>query len=353
MMFHFIIKRLWYGFSVLFGVIVVVFLLFHALPGDPVAMMAGQRSDVATRESIARELGLDQPLHKQFLLYLNDLSPVSINEISSKNEKKYEYRVLVRVGRDQAVVLKKPYLRRSFQTNKRVDEIIWKNAASTFWLALAAMIFATTFGILFGILAALKQNTFWDHFLILMSVLGISVPSFVAAVIIAMVFGFYLSDYTGLNLTGQLWVNDPVHGRELHLENLILPAITLGLRPMAIITQLTRSSMLEVLSSDYIRTAYAKGLRRRKVIFKHALKNALNPVITAVSGWLASLMAGAFFIEYIFDWKGLGYITIKAVQSLDFPVVMGMTLFIAMIFVIINIFVDVLYAAIDPRVRLN
>lgn len=352
-MFRYIIKRLWYGFLVLFGVVVVVFLLFHALPGDPVAMMAGQRSDVATRESIASELGLNQPLYKQFLLYINDLSPLSVNELSSKSKKKYEYIILIRLGSDQALVLKKPYLRRSFQTNKRVDEIIWKNAASTFWLALAAMIFATTFGILFGILASLKQNTFWDHFLIIMSVLGISVPSFVAAVIIAMIFGFYLSDYTGLNLTGQLWVNDPVLGRELHLENLILPAITLGLRPMAIITQLMRSSMLEVLSSDYIRTAYAKGLRRRKVIFKHALKNALNPVITAVSGWLASLMAGAFFIEYIFDWKGLGYITIKAVQSLDFPVVMGMTLFIAMVFVIINIFVDVLYAVIDPRVRLN
>lgn len=352
-MLGFIIKRLWYGFLVLFGVIVVVFFLFHALPGDPVAMMAGQRSDVATRESIARELGLDQPLHKQFIMYISDLSPLTILENSSKNQKKYKYKVLFTFGENRAIVLKRPYMRRSFQTNKRVDEIIWKNAASTFWLALSAMIFATILGVLSGVFAALKQNTFWDHFLIITSVLGISVPSFVAAVLMAMIFGYYLSDYTGLNLTGQLWVNDPVNGRELHLENLILPAITLGLRPMAIITQLTRSSMLEVLSSDYIRTAYAKGLRRRTVVFKHALKNALNPVITAVSGWLASLMAGAFFIEYIFDWKGLGYITIKAVQSLDFPVVMGMTIFIAMVFVIINIFVDVLYAAIDPRVRLN
>ncbi len=352
-MIRFIIKRLWYGFLVLFGVIVVVFFLFHALPGDPVSMMAGQRSDVATREAIARELGLDQPLYKQFLLYINDLSPISIVENNAQNKKKYEYKVITAIGKKQAIVLKRPYLRRSFQTNKRVDEIIWKNAAATFWLALSAIILATTFGVLFGVFAALKQNTFWDHFLILTSVLGISVPSFVAAVIMAMVFGYYLSGYTGLNLTGQLWVNDPVYGRQLHLENLILPAVTLGLRPMAIITQLTRSSMLDVLSSDYIRTAYAKGLRNRKVIFKHALKNAMNPVVTAVSGWLASLMAGAFFIEYIFDWKGLGYITIKAVQSLDFPVVMGMTIFIAMVFVIINIFVDVLYAAIDPRVRLN
>ena len=244
-------------------------------------------------------------------------------------------------------------MRRSFQTNRRVDEIIWENVGGTFWLALAAMLIATTFGILFGIFAALKQNTFWDHFFITTSVIGISVPSFVAAIIIAMVFGFYLSDYTGLNLTGQLWVNDPMHGRELHLENLILPAITLGIQPLAIITQLTRSSILEVFSQDYIRTAFAKGLRFRMIILKHTLKNALNPVITAVSGWLASLMAGAFFVEYIFDWKGLGYVTIKAVQSLDFPVVMGSTLFIAGIFIIVNITVDVLYAAIDPRVRLQ
>ncbi|MCL4168590.1 UNVERIFIED_CONTAM: hypothetical protein GTU68_057805, partial [Idotea baltica] len=187
--------------------------------------------------------------------------------------------------------------------------------------------------------AALNQNTFLDHALISVSVLGISIPSFVSAILMAMVFGYYLSDYTGLNLTGQLW--------------LILPAITLGIRPLAIIVQLTRSAMLEVFSQDYIRTAYAKGLNKYQVVIKHALKNGMNPVITAVSGWLASLMAGAFFVEYIFDWKGLGFITIKAVQSLDFPVVMGVTLFVAAVFVLINIFVDLMYAVIDPRIRLS
>jgi peptide/nickel transport system permease protein len=221
------------------------------------------------------------------------------------------------------------------------------------WLALAAMVFASIVGILLGIIAALNQNKFIDHFFISISVFGISIPSFVSAIIIAMIFGYYLSDITGLNLTGQLWVNHPIRGRELQLQNLILPALTLGIRPLAIIVQLTRSSMLEVLSMDYIRTAYAKGLTKYQVVFKHALKNALNPVITAVSGWLASLMAGAFFVEYIFDWKGLGYTTIKAVQSLDFPVVMGITLLVATIFVVINIFVDLLYAAVDPRIRLS
>ena len=337
---------------VLFGVVVVVFLLFHALPGDPVAMIAGQRSDISTRQSISSELGFDRPLHKQFLHYLNDLSVVSLHTDTPQNRAKYDYYRMSNVG-DLVVVLKQPYLRRSFQTNKKVSEIISDNFDDTLWLALSAMAIASILGITFGVIAALHQNTFVDHLLISISVVGISVPSFVAAIVIAMVFGFYLSDFTGLNLTGQLWVNHPIRGRELQLQNLILPAITLGIRPLAVIVQLTRSSMLEVMSYDYIRTAYAKGLSKYAVIFKHALKNGMNPVITAVSGWLASLMAGAFFIEYIYDWKGLGYTTIKAVQSLDFPVVMGVTLFVAVIFVIINIIVDLLYAAIDPRIRLS
>ena len=176
-------------------------------------------------------------------------------------------------------------------------------------------------------MSALRQGTFWDNFLVTISVLGISIPSFVAAIIISMVFGYYLSDFTGLSLTGQLWTVDPFGGKELHLENLILPAITLGIRPLSIIMQLTRSSMLEVMQMDYIRTALSKGLPFYKVVYKHALRNALNPVITAVSGWLASLLTGAFFVELVFDWKGFGFVTIMAVQSLDFPVIMGGTFF--------------------------
>lgn len=352
-MIYFILKRLGYGFLVLIGVIVVVFFIFHALPGDPVAMMAGQRTDIATRESIARELGLEEPLHRQFILYINDLSPVSIHDDTPENQDKYDYTRLMSLGNQKVMVIKAPYLRRSFQTNKRVGEILMENIMNTFWLALAAMFIATVFGILFGVLASLHQHQWLDHFLISISVLGISVPTFLSAILFAIVFGYYLSDFTGLNLTGQLWETHPLYGRQLHLENIILPAITLGIRPLSIIVQLTRSAMLDVLSRDYIRTARAKGLSRVSIFLKHALKNAINPVITAVSGWLASLMAGAFFVEYIFDWKGLGFVTIKAVQSLDFPVVMGSTLLIAIIFIVMNIFVDILYAAVDPRIRLN
>lgn len=320
-MFSYIIKRILYGFLVLLGVVIIVFFLFNVLPGDPVAMMSGQRTDVATREAISKDLGLDKPLHEQLFLYMEDLSPISRHENTVANQKKYSYTNLFTTG-DKVVVLKWPYLRRSFQTNRMVSEIIIDNMEGTFWLAFSAMLFATIFGILLGVLASLKQNSLMDHSIIALSVIGISAPSFVLAALIAMVFGFYLSDYTGLNLTGQLWETD-LYGRKLMLKNLILPAFTLGLRPLSIIVQLTRSSMLEVLGQDYIRTAKAKGLGNRIIIMKHALKNALNPVITAVSGWLASLMAGAFFVEYIFDWKGLGSVTIAAVYQLDFPVVMG------------------------------
>jgi ABC-type dipeptide/oligopeptide/nickel transport system permease component len=352
-MIRFILKRFAYGFLVILGVIVIVFFLFHALPGDPAAMMAGQRTDVSTLENIREELGLDKPLMSQLGFYMNDLSPVSVYEHSASNQDKYSYSKIMGVGGDNALVIKFPYLRRSFDTNKKVSEILTENIEGTLWLALTAMLFATLLGIFLGITASLKPNTWLDHLIIGASVIGISVPSFVAATLVAMAFGYYLAEYTGLNLTGQLYEIDPFKGKTLQIKNLILPALTLGLRPLSIIVQLTRSSMLDVLSQDYIRTARAKGLVYSKVILKHALKNALNPVITAVSGWLASLLAGAFFIEYIFDWKGIGLVTLKAVETRDFPVVMGATIFIAFVFVIINIFVDILYAAIDPRVRLH
>ena len=350
-MIKFILKRTGYSFLVIFGVVLVVFFLFHALPGDPVNVLAGSHTDKRTREIIRKDLGLDKSLYYQLGKYLKDLSPLSFHENTKEEQKKYDYFELFAVG-NSVFVLKRPFLRRSFQSNRRVDEIIIESLEGTFWLALTAITFATFVGIIFGLIAALKQGTFWDHFLISVSVIGISAPSFVAAILVSWTFGYALSDYTELELTGSLWVTDPIYGKKLQIKNIILPAFTLGIRPLAIITQLTRSAMLEVLNQDYIRTAKAKGLSNFKVIVKHALKNALNPVITAVSGWLASLMAGAFFIEYIFNWKGLGFKTLKAVEMLDLPIVMGSTLVVATFFIIINILADALYAAIDPRVRL-
>jgi peptide/nickel transport system permease protein len=170
-------------------------------------------------------------------------------------------------------------------------------------------------------------------------------------IVLAYIFGFVFSNYTGLQLTGSLYDVDAFAGEQLQLKNLILPAVTLGIRPLAIITQLTRSSMLDVLDQDYIRTAYAKGLSKRAVIFKHALRNALNPVITAITGWFAELLAGAFFVEYIFGWNGIGKITVDALEKLDFPIVMGSVLITATFFIIINLLADVLYGIVDPRVK--
>ena len=349
-MIAYFLKKLGYGFLVIFGVAVVVFFIFHALPGDPTKMIAGPRSTPETIAIIKSDLGLDQSLTTQFAYYLNDLSVLSVHEDTKKNQLKYDYFKLFSIS-DNAFVIKKPYLRKSYYSDSRVDKMLFERVSATLVLALAAMIFATFFGVIFGIICALKQNSFIDHALISISVFGISTPSFVAAIFVALIFGYYLSEYTGLDMTGSLWVMDVFNGRELALKNIVLPALTLGLRPLAIITQLTRSSMIEELSRDYVRTARAKGLSQFTVVFKHTLKNAINPVVTAISNWLATLIAGAFFVEYVFSWKGLGWLTIDAVQKLDLPVVMGATLVVAVIFVFITLVVDLLYALLDPRVR--
>ena len=186
------------------------------------------------------------------------------------------------------------------------------------------------------------------------SVLGMSVPSFFSAILFAWFFGFLLADITGLSMTGSLHeVDDYGTGEFIKLKNLILPAITLGIRPLSVIVQLTRNSLLEVLKMDYMRTAIAKGLSKFVVLFKHGLRNALNPVVTAVSGWFASMLAGAVFVEYIFAWNGIGKEIVDALNNLDLPVVMGAVLFIATIFVVVNIVVDIIYGILDPRIRIT
>jgi len=331
---------------------VLVFVLFMILPTDPARLTLGQRADVASVEAIQKELGLDKPKHIQFLYYLNDLSPISFHADLETNSNKYNYTKLFNIG-ENCVVAKLPYLRKSYQNKRNVSDILLAALPNTIILATAAIILAVIFGVIFGIIASLKQFSFIDNSVLVTSILGISLPSYFSGIVLALIFGYLLADYTGLNYTGGLWVLDDYGDEQLVLKNLILPAIALGIRPIAIITMLTRSSMLEVLSQDYIRTAYAKGLSYWTVVVKHALRNALNPVVTAVSGWFAGLLAGAYFIEIIFDFKGLGYVTIKAIENVDFPVVMGSVLFAAVIFVTINILVDILSGLLYPRVSLN
>lgn len=309
----------------------------------------GQRSDAKSLANTRKELNLDKPLPTQFLLYLNDLSPLAIHQISEQD--KYHFSSLMNVNDSSVLAFKTPYLRRSYQTKKEVSTMLVDAFPGTFILAFLSIIVATILGIFLGTLAALKQNTWVDTTAIFTSVLGISAPSFFAGILIAYFFGFLLKDYTGLSIVSPMWDYNPYGERQLILKSLILPVFTLSIRPLAIIVQITRSSMLDVLNQDFIRTAYAKGLSKKMVLWKHALRNALNPVITSISGWFAELLAGSFFIEYIFGWKGIGKITVDALNKFDFPVVMGSVLFTAILFITINIFVDVLYGIVDPRIK--
>lgn len=347
---NYIFKKICYALLVLFGVVTLVFVMFQGF-GDPARLIVGQTGDRKTMDNIRHELHLDEPKWKQYLLYLNDVSPVCFHD-SAEIERKQLKGLFI--GRKTKFGIKIPYLGRSYQTKNNVSEVLFDALPGTLVLAMAAMLFACAAGILLGMLAAVKKGTWIDNTAILSSIAGISAPSFFMAILIAYFFGIVLHAYTGLNLTGSLFEIDEVTGeRYLELKNLILPAFTLGIRPLAIITQLTRSSMLDVLGQDYIRTAYAKGLDKRTVIFRHALRNALNPVITAITGWFAELLAGAFFIEYIFGWKGIGKVTVNALEKLDYPVVMGAVLLSACIFIVINILSDLLYAAVDPRVSMR
>jgi peptide/nickel transport system permease protein len=193
-----------------------------------------------------------------------------------------------------------------------------------------------------------------EKIILVVTSLGMSLPSFFAAILIAWVFAFLLADYTGLSMFGSLWsVDDFGEGEYLSLKNIILPAITLGIRPLAVITELTKSTMKEVLEQDYIRTAKAKGLSNFKIIYSHALRNTLNPIVSSISGWFASLIAGAVFVEYIFDWKGVGVVIVDSLEKYDFPVLMGALIVICVILIIINVLTDIIYALLDPRVRIK
>ncbi len=354
-MLKYITKKILYGLLVLAGVVVLVFFLFQGF-GDPSRIVMGQSGDSATQSNIRKELylindkGENISTFKQFLYYLNDVSPICFHSKEDIANKKLKG---IFIGGDNKFGLKIPYLRKSYQTKRPVWNILMQALPGTLMLAISAMFIAVLIGIPLGVMAAVKQNTWVDTSAIFSSIVGISAPSFFMGIIMVYLFGFVLSDWTGLHIAGSWFAIDDEGHRRLTMQNLILPAITLGIRPLAIITQLTRSAMLDVLDQDYIRTAYAKGLSKRQVIWKHGLKNALNPVITAITGWFAELLAGAFFVEYIFGWQGIGKVTVDALEKLDYPVVMGSVLVAATFFIVINILADILYGVVDPRVRVE
>lgn len=358
-MLKYVLRKILYGFLVLFGVVTVIFFLFNILPGDPATIMLGQRANKEQIDAIHKDLGTDKPVMEQYARYLNDLSPISVHEFKNNQSlwflspEKYSWQPLLKIGSSKTMVLKVPYLRRSYITKRPVSDIIEDTLPETAILAFTSIIIASILGIFLGIISAVKQNSWYDKFSFIFAVLGMAAPSFLMGLIIAWLFGYVLTKYTGLNPTGSLYDFDVWDGQELKLKNLILPSITLGIRPLAIVVQLMRSSLLDVMSQDYIRTAKAKGLTMYKIIIKHALKNALNPVVTAISGWFAGLMAGAIFVEKIFNWKGIGFEVFDALTRNDLPVVMGATIVFATIFVLINIIVDIIYGILDPRVRVK
>jgi len=333
-MFAYIVKKTAYGLLVMLGVVSLIFVLFNILPGDPARMMLGQNADQESIDLLHKELGLDKPLGIRYLRYLNDLSPVGID-----HEGNFGFKM--------------PELGRSYQSDRSVSSILAEAFPNTILLALVSITMAFVLGVLFGSVAAIYKDTWIEKAILLITSLGMSLPSFFAAILIAWIFAFLLADYTGLSMFGSLYgVDDFGRGEYVDLKNIILPAVTLGIRPLSVICELTKSTMKEVLQQDYIRTAKAKGLSMFKIIKNHALRNTLNPVVSSISSWFASLLAGAVFVEYIFDWKGVGVVIVDSLEKYDFPVLMGALIVICIMLVIINILTDIVYAFLDPRIKI-
>jgi peptide/nickel transport system permease protein len=349
---QYILKKTLYGIIIVISVVFSLSFIFFSFinkDGKAVYEMTGQNTDQKIVDEIKKSYHLDQPVWKQVLFYANDLSFISLysNEIKRDGIKLFS-------TSKKYWTLKLPYLGKSFQTDRSVSQTIFKAMPGTIVLALTAILFATIIGIILGIFSAKYQNSFIDRSIIFLASAGMALPSFFAAVLISWLLGYVLHFITGLPTWGSLYNVDEYTGEKyLSLRNLILPAFTLGVRPLSVIAQLTRNNLLEIQKMDFIRTAKAKGLSMNKILFKHTLINIANPLITAVSGWLGGMLAGAVFIEYIFGWQGIGKTLVDGLQKLDYPVVMGSVITITCVFVLLNIIVDVLYAVVDPRVRLK
>ena len=305
----YILKRLLLFIPTLLGITLITFILMQSLPGDPVTAMVGERASPETIARIRTELGLDRSLTYQYFMYLK------------------------RLGSGQ--------LGQSLYTNRQVTDDLLQKFPNTARLALTAMLFASVIGIGTGVFAASKRGTNWDRFVTLLSVGGISIPVFWLGLSLMLLFAFYLR-----------WLPPSGMGNG-SLIHIILPAVTLGTFSLSYIVRVTRSSMLETLSQPYVAAARAKGLSESSVVFKHALKNALIPVVTLIGLDLGSYLNGAVLTETIFGWDGLGRYALDGILKRDYPVIMGVVLFGAVIFVTMNLLVDISYHFLDPRVRVR
>ncbi|HEY5536348.1 MAG TPA: ABC transporter permease [Ignavibacteria bacterium] len=306
---NFFLKHILHSISIILGVISLSFVLIYLVPGDPVKLVLGQRADEKTVEIVRKEMGLDKPIYSRYFDY-----------------------IFKTMKGDLGV---------SYITNRNVLLTILEKFPATALLSFFAISISALFGIIIGLFAAIKVHSKFDSGSIIFALIGISIPQFVLGLLIAFIFGSILNWFPVTGYISDGW------------QYMVLPMVTLSLRPMAIIARITRSSVIEVMSFDFVRTAKAKGLSKMKIIFKHILRNSLNPVITTLSASLAATLGGVFFIEYIFNWPGIGLLAIDSVIKLDFPMVQGTVLFSAVIFVFINFIVDIIYSVLDPKVKLT
>ena len=330
---RYILRRLILAVPVLLGIMTAVFVLLQLIPGDPALAMAGEKASLEQIERIREELGLNQPLPVQYIKFLRAAFTLNLGD--------------------------------SLRTHQPVAGELRQFFGATVELSAAALVIALVFGIPAGIIAAIHRGKGLDYGTMIVALIGISTPVFWAGIVLIYILSFRLGIFpiggiigTGIRidhitdayvLDSVLTANWPALRSSLH--HLILPALVLATIPMAIIARMTRSSMLEVLGQDYLRTARAKGLEDRRVVIRHALKNALIPIVTAVGLQLGSLISGAFLTETVFGRPGLGRYVVAAIGARDYPAIQGTVLVVAVGFVLINLLVDLAYAALDPRIH--
>ena len=301
---RFLLGRVLLVIPTLVGVLVVAFLLLHVAPGDPVQAMVGDRADSLTVARLRAELRLDEPLPRRFLSYVGGILTGDLGT--------------------------------SYVTRRPIAQDLAGRFPATLRLALAAMLFATLAGVTIGVLGAWRPGTWWDRFLTIGAYLGVSFPVYWIGLLLILIFAVQLR-----------WL--PPSGSR-GLAYLVLPALTLGMRSVAVLARMTRAALQEVLMSDYIRTARAKGLREAPVVLRHGLRNALIPVITVLGLDFGSYLTGSILTETIFAWPGVGRYVLDAITKRDLPAIQGSILFLSIIFVMVNLLTDIAYAKADPRV---
>lgn len=306
-MLSYIARKIFYTIPVLWGVVTIVFIVINIVPGDPVAIMTGQRGDEQTLAKIRADMGLDQPLRVQ---YVNFLGQICRGDLGT-----------------------------SYRNNEPVSTAILTRLGATAKLALGALILGTVLGVAAGVVSAVKKYSFFDYTAMFIAIAGVSAPVFWVGLLLLLLFAYTLG-----------WVPGVGYG-DGSFKYMVLPMITLGVRPAALTARLARSCMLEVLSQDYVRTAKAKGLKKHIVVMRHAMKNAMIPVVTIIGTQVSSLLSGAVLTESIFAWPGIGRLSVDSLVARDLPMIRGVVVFMAVTFLFTNLLVDISYGFLDPRIR--